>query len=130
MPQRPLAFAAVLLLSISALGGLSVGIPLVVAVLSNPAHVDTRPSDALVPGVVLAYGLLSLGGAVATLLGWRRATLLVVVPQGIVALSLLTIWIGVVEDASLLIVAGIAGGAAILALLDRRTVRRAGAGKD
>ena len=52
------------------------------------------------------------------------AILLVVVPQGLVALGLLGIDIIVVDDASLLFVAGISGGAAICALADRWLRRR------
>jgi hypothetical protein len=122
--RRPLVFGAVMLLAIAAFGGLSVGIPLLVAIVGNSAHVDTRPSDSLVPAVMLAYGLLSLVGAVALLRGWPRAALLVVVPQGFVSLGLLTIWVGVVEDPSLLAVAAIGGAAATLALIDHGMVRR------
>ena len=122
MGRRPFASAAVMLLSVSAFGGLSVGIPLVIAQLTDPV-LEPNARDSIVPGIVLAYGLLSLTGVVAMLRGWRRATLLVVVPQGIVMIGLLAIWIGVVQDWSLLVVAGIAGAAAACAVADRRSWR-------
>lgn len=116
--HRPPLLVAVVLLLVAAFGGLAVGVPLVFAVLTTPASVEPGRATIL-PAGFLAYGLLSLGGAIRLLAGWRRVTVPVVVSQGIVALGLGWVYLAVVADVSLLIVAGIAGGAALCALGDR-----------
>ena len=116
------ALAAVVLLAIAAFGGLSVGWPLVYAQLTIPALADEELGASLIPVVALAYGLVSLAGAVGI---WRRsrwATPLVVGSQGFVALALLAVYAGN-PDPSLLVVAAIAGGAAICALADAQRAR-------
>lgn len=108
-----------MLLLVAAFGGLSVGIPLVISILATPSSVESGRPTILVPAAFLAYGLLSLGGAIGLLAGWPRTTLLVVVSQAIVALGLLWVHVAVAADISLLIVAGIAGGAGLSAAADR-----------
>jgi hypothetical protein len=120
--HRPLLLVTIVLLLVSAFGGLSVGIPLVVTEVTGP--LTPRASDLLVPFGVATYGLLSLVGALALLAGWRRSLPLVLVPQGLVALGLLWIDLTVVADPSLLVVAAIAGGAAASVLADRGLGRR------
>ena len=86
------ALAAVVLLAIAAFGGLSVGWPLVYAQLTIPELADEELGVSLIPVVALAYGLVSLAGAVGI---WRRsrwATPLVVASQGFVALALFVIY--------------------------------------
>lgn len=124
MPGRsPFAVVAIVLLMVAAFGGLSVGVPLTMQLLSGPATPDVTGFVLL----LLGYGLVSLVGALAVLLHWRRATLLIGLIEGVVAASLLGLYVGVAADWSLLAVAAIAGGAAICALADLRLTRRSAA---
>ena len=116
-PRSSFATGALALLAIAAFGGLSVGVPMVLAQLTSQTG-----STSLVPAVALAYGLVSVAGIVGILLGWRLAAPLIVVSQGIVAVALLVFYAGN-QEWSLLIVAAIAGGAALFALLDARSRR-------
>jgi uncharacterized membrane protein (DUF2068 family) len=114
---------AVVLLAVAAFGGLSVGVPLVYAQLTIPEVADQELGVSLVPAIALAYGLLSLAGAMGL---WRRARWaapFVIASQGIVALALLAIYVAN-PDWSLLVVAGIAGGAALATLADARMSSR------
>ena len=121
-PRSIFASIAIVLLVVAAFGGLSVGIPLVFAQLTSAPAVGGDASVSLVPTVALIYGLLSVAGLIGMLLGRRWAAPLVVVSQGIVALALLAMYVGMPEW-SLLVVAAIAGIAAVCALADAR-VRR------
>lgn len=123
LSRRPFQFVGVTLLFVAAFGGLSVGIPLVLATLLNRATVDSGLPGIVVPSLFLAYGVVSLGGAIGWLVGWRGATLLGLASQGIVAVGLLWVFFRVAGEVSLLIVAGIAGGAVLCAVVDRATVR-------
>jgi hypothetical protein len=122
-PRSRLATSALVLLAIASFGGLSVGIPLVMAQLTSPVDASGAGTSA-VPAVVLGYGLLSLAGVAGILLGWRLAAPLVVVSQGVVAVALLVIYVVRAPDWSLLVVATIAGGAAVCTLADARLPRR------
>jgi hypothetical protein len=117
--KRPFRAVAIVLLLVSAFGGLSVGIPLLFAMLTDPTLIRPGGASVIVPALFLAYGLLSLAGAIWLLSGWARAIPVVVVPQASVAIALLWVHVAIVADASLLIVAGIAGGATLCALADR-----------
>ena len=116
-PRSGFAIGALALLAVAAFGGLSVGVPMVLAQLTSQAG-----STSLVPAAALAYGVLSAAGIVGILLGWRLAAPLIVISQGIVAVGLLVVYAGTPEW-SVLVVAAIAGGAALCALLDARTRR-------
>jgi hypothetical protein len=118
---RPFHAMAVILLLVSAFGGLSVGIPVLLAQLTGSSGVNVDPSDLLVPIGFLAYGLLSLAGAIAMLSGWSSATRFVVVPQALVTVGLVWVDVAIAADPSLLIVAGISGGAALCTLADAWT---------
>ena len=117
--SRPFRTAAVVLLLVAAFGGLSVGVPLVIAILTTPARIERGTLPLLVPGGFLAYGLLSLGGAIGLLAGWRRTIVMVVLTQGFVAIGLLWVYLAQAADVSLLIVGGIAAAAGLCALADR-----------
>ena len=120
MPGRtPFALVATVLLVVAAFGGLSVGVPLTLQLLSRPNALDLAAFVAL----LLGYGLVSLVGAVAVLLRWGRTTMLVAVAEGMVAAALLAFYAGVAADASLLVVAAISGGAALCAVVDLRPWR-------
>jgi hypothetical protein len=123
-PRSRLTTSALVLLAIASFGGLSVGIPLVMAQLTNPAAATSGVGTSVVPAVALGYGLLSLAGVAGILLGWRLAAPLVVVSQGVVAVALLVIYVVRAPDWSLLVVATIAGGAAVCTLADARLPRR------
>jgi hypothetical protein len=116
-PRSSFATAALALLAIAAFGGLSVGIPTVFAQLTSQSG-----SASVVPAVALAYGLVSAAGFLGILRGWRLVVPLVVVSQGFVAVALLAAYAGT-PDWSLLVLAAIAAGAAVCALLDARTLR-------
>jgi hypothetical protein len=111
---------AIVLLAIAAFGGLSVGVPLVFALLTVPGFAASGPTVAVVPVIALVYGLASLAGAVGILRRWSRAIPFVVVSQGIVVLGLLTVYVQV-PDWSLLVVAAISGGAVACALAIARS---------
>ena len=117
------ALAAVALLATAAFGGLAVGVPLVYAQLTIPALASEELGVSAIPIIALAYGLLSLTGALGIWRHRRWATPLVVVSQGIVALVLLAVYAGN-PDWSLLVVAAIAGGAALCALANERLAGR------
>jgi uncharacterized membrane protein (DUF2068 family) len=118
------ASIAIALLATAAFGGLSVDVPLVMAQLTSPTVARLGPGISVVPAVALTYGLVSLAGAIGMWRGSRWATALVVVPQAIVALALVAVYLGQAPDRSLLIVAAIAAGTAICAMADRRLVGR------
>jgi hypothetical protein len=120
---RPFQVITAILLLVSAFGGLSVGIPVLFAQLTGPSSANLDSPDLLVPAGFLAYGLLSLAGAIATLSGWSSATRVVVVPQVFVTLGLVWVDIAIAADPSLLIVASISAGAALCALADAWTRR-------
>lgn len=122
--RRPFLLAAVILLLVSAFGGLSVGLPILFNQLVGTGSSDLEAKDLLVPAGFLGYGLLPLVGAIAILGGWSSATRLVVVPQGIVAVGLLLVDVAIVADVSLLLVAGIAAGSVSFTLADVRTRNR------
>ena len=123
--NRPFRAVAIMLLLVSASGGLSVGVPLLFAMLADPTLIQPGGVSVVMPALFLAYGLLSLAGAIWLVAGWGRAIPIVVVPQASVAIGLLWVHVAIVADASLLIVAGIAGGATLCALADRAFARRA-----
>jgi hypothetical protein len=116
--RRPFLLAAVLLLLVSAFGGLSVGVPILFNQLVGTGSAGLDAQELLVPAGFLGYGLLSLVGAIAILSGWSSATRLVVVPQGLVAVGLLWVDVAIVADVSLLLVAGIAAGSVLFTLAD------------
>lgn len=119
-----LTLAAIALLATGAFGGLSVGVPLVYAQLTIRELAGEELGVSLIPAIALVYGLMSLVGAVGL---WRArgwATGFVVVSQGVVALALLAVYAGN-PDWSILIVAAIAGGAALCALANARLASRA-----
>jgi len=119
MGRRPFAVAAILLLSVAAFGGLSVGIPLVVAQVASLTSPEPGQSFGWVPGAAFAYGLVSLAAAVGMLLHWPKRTLLAVAPQGFVALALVAVFAAIAAEPALLAVAAISGGAALCAIADR-----------
>jgi hypothetical protein len=118
-PRSMFASIAIVLLVVAAFGGLSVGVPLLFAQLTSAPAVGVDGSLSLIPAVALVYGLLSVAGLIGMLLGRRWAAPLVVVSQGIVALALIAIYADM-QEWSLLVVAVIAGGAAVSALADAR----------
>ena len=125
MRRSPFALAAFGLLFIAAFGSLSVGIPFAIAQLTDPAVNGLGPEISVVPAIAIAYGLLSIAGAIGILLRWRRTTAFVVGTQGPVALGLLGVYVLAARDWSLLIVAAISGGAALLVLANARLATRA-----
>ncbi len=80
-PRSSFATGAITLLAIAAIGGLSVGVPLVLTQLTSQLG-----SGSLVPAVALAYGAVSLAGLVGIVLRWKWAVPLVVVSQVVCAL--------------------------------------------
>jgi transcriptional regulator with XRE-family HTH domain len=108
------------LLAIATFGGLSVGIPLVFALLTVPGFAGSGPTVALVPVIALVYGLASLAGAIGILRRAPRAIPFVVASQGVVVVGLLAIYVQV-PDWSLLVVAAISGGALACALAVARS---------
>jgi hypothetical protein len=120
--RTPFAVVATVLLLVAAFGGLSVGVPLTLQLLSGPVALDLGGFVAL----LLGYGLVSLVGAIAVLLRWRRTTVGVAIAEGVVAVALLAFHAGVAADPSLLAVAAISGGAALCAIVDVRGWRAGG----
>jgi hypothetical protein len=120
--DRPFLLGAVGLLIVATFGGLSVGLPLLSAELTGSTTAPVLQAS-FVPVTFTVYGVVSLAGAVGLLAGWARATIVVVVTQGVVVLGLLWVYVALAADWSLLIVAAVAGGAAACALLDRRSRR-------
>jgi hypothetical protein len=114
------ATGAIVLLAIATFGGLSVGVPLVLALLTVPGFAGSGPTVAVVPVIALVYGLASFAGAIGILRRSPRAIPFVVVTQGIVVLGLLAVYVQV-PDWSLLVVAAISGGAVLCALADARS---------
>ena len=119
--RSPWRLAAVAFLLVAGLGSLAVAAS-ALAVLGSPN------ADALVEGGLIVVGGVSGAYALGSLLGavgvWQRrrwGLLLVLLPQGIVALVLTAILVGGVFDASLIAVAAIAYGAIVCTLAaDRR----------
>ena len=125
MGQRsPFVLAAVALLVTAAFGGLSVGVPLTFALVTDSTIAALGPETGIVPIVALVYGAASLVGAVGVWLGRPWSTVVVVVPQGLVTVALLAVYLLAAADWSLLAVAAISGGAAVCVLADRRPARR------
>lgn len=120
VPKSGYAQAAMVLLVVCALGGLTVGGTL----LASPAA-----TTSWVPITFFAYGAASLLGAIGVWRLRRWALPVVVVSQGLAAAGLLYAHLTFAQDWSLLVVAALAGGAAVLTAIDalrrRRTLRRA-----
>jgi hypothetical protein len=104
---------AIALLAISAFGATLVGATLVWAQVTAPDSADPSGAGSPVPAGILGYGLVSLLGAVGVWLDWPWVRPVVVVSQGLIAAGLLAFSMLVVADWSVLIVAAIAGGAAL-----------------
>ena len=118
VPKSGYAQAALILLIVCAMGGLSVGGML----LPTPAA-----ASSWVPITFFAYGLASLAGAIGVWRVRRWALPVVVVFQGLAAAGLLYANATFAADWSLLVVAALAGGAAVLTVIDalrRRPVAR------
>jgi hypothetical protein len=63
-------------------------------------------------------------GALGIWIGWQRANLFIEASQGFVALGLLAVYLARAPDWSLLVLAAIAGGAALCTLANVRIARR------
>jgi hypothetical protein len=111
VPKSGFAQAALILLLVNAFGALAVGLPLLAARL---------PTEHLwLPVAASAWGIASLVGAYGV---WRvkRWALWIVAPtQGAVAAALLWAWATIARDWSVLLVAALAGGAALLTMIHR-----------
>ena len=99
MPSRSsFESAAIAMPSVSAFGGLVVGASLVYVQWSDSVSAAPIASGSVIPAGMLAYGLVSLVGAVGIWLEWRSAMLVVVVPQAIVALFMLGFYVSRAAD--------------------------------
>jgi hypothetical protein len=111
------AWAAVVLLGIAGFGWSSVGVPLLLAQLTDPAWMELPGGDSPLPATLLSVGLASIGGAIGIWRGTRWGVPFVAATQGLVAIGLLAVYLaGPVDE--VLLVAGISGAAAVLAVLD------------
>jgi uncharacterized membrane protein (DUF2068 family) len=118
VPKSGYAQVAGILLSACAFGGLSVGGML----LASPAG-----TTSWVPVTFFGYGVASLLGAIGVWRVRQWALPVVVVSQGLAAAGLLYANATFAEDWSLLVVAALAGGIAVLTVVDalrRRASRR------
>ena len=116
LPRSGFAQAALALLILCGLGGLSVGGML----LASPAA-----TTSWVPITFFGYGVASVVGAIGV---WRVrswALPVVVLFQGLAAAGLLYANATFAEDWSLLVVAALAGGAVLLTVIDAVRRRRA-----
>jgi hypothetical protein len=109
-----------LLLALVAFGGLVVGIPLVLGLLSMPELVDS--DDWMVPVAFLGYGVLSAAAFVAERQrrAWALAAVLVSQVPWIVGMG--WAYVSFANDWSLLLTMALAAAAVITAVLER--VRR------
>jgi hypothetical protein len=115
VPKSGYAQLALVFLVINAFGALAVGIPLLLAL---------GPTAAWLPPVATAWGIASLIGAYGVWRFKRWTPWLVIPTQGLVAIGLLATWLAYARDWSVLLVAGIAAGAATFVALDRLRPRR------
>jgi uncharacterized membrane protein (DUF2068 family) len=113
MSRAVIRTIAIALLAIPAFGATFVGASLVWAQVTQPASADPTFAVSPVPAGILAYGLVSLMGAVGVWLDYGWVKPVVVVSQGLLAVGLLAFSVLVAADWSVLIVAAIAGGAAV-----------------
>ncbi len=109
-----------LLLALVAFGGLVVGIPLVLGLLSMPALVDS--DDWMVPVAFLGYGLLSAVAFVAERQRRAWAIAAVLISQVPWMVGMAWAYVSFAKDWSLLVTIALAAAAVVTAVLPR--VRR------
>ena len=109
-----------LFLALVAFGGLIVGIPLVLGMLSMSELVDS--DDWMVPVAFLGYGILSAVAFVAERRRWGWALAAVLVSQVPWIIGMAWAYVSFANDPSLLLTMGLAAAAVVTAVLQR--VRR------
>ena len=107
-----------LLLALVAFGGLVVGIPLVLGLLSMPELVDS--DDWMVPVAFLGYGVVSAVAFVAGRRRWGWALAAVLLSQVPWMVGMAWAYVAFADDWSLLLTMALAAAAVVTAVLERR----------